>query len=131
MEDIIGHFSLWGDLDVDQITASLDLQPSQVFLKGTLIEGASGPATRSTWDFHCPSNLTMQEQVDFLLGFLWPRAERLQPLTAQFYADMNVTAESKDGNQAFTLKPEVMQQLMSLNITLNCFYGKDEIKDGD
>jgi hypothetical protein len=131
MAEHIGHFSLWGNFEAGEITTALDLAPSCVYEKGTVFDGASGPAQVTTWDFYCPSEKTMGEQIDFLLASLWPRADALRNLTARFHADINLAARSEDGSQVLSLNPETLQRLVSLNVTLNCFYNEDESKDGN
>jgi hypothetical protein len=101
-----------------------------VYPKGTLFEGANFPALTTTWDFYCPPDKTMNEQVDFLMTSLWPRAAAVRPLSSRFKAEMNISGSCEDGAQVLNLSPEMLQKLLSLNITLNCFYSKDE-EDGD
>jgi hypothetical protein len=127
----IGHFSLWGDFDVDEITTLLKLEPSSVYRKGNVLDGAESPAQIATWDLHCPPEKTMREQVEFLLASLWPRAEVLRTLTARFNADMNVAGTCVNGAQVLSLNSETLQKLVSLNVTLNCFYLEDESENGD
>jgi hypothetical protein len=126
----IGHFSLWGDFEATEITSALGLEPSCVYPKGTLLDGANFPVQVTTWDFYCPSEKTMNEQVEFLLASLWPRANVLRTLTAQFKAEMNIAGSCEDGSEVLNLDSETLQRLVSLNMTLNCFYFKDE-EDGD
>jgi hypothetical protein len=131
MAEHVGHFSLWGDFEAGEITTALDLEPSCVYPKGTMLDGGNFPAKVTTWDLHCPPEKTMYEQVEFLLALLWPRADALKRLTAHFKADMNVSASCEDGNQVLSLTPDLLQRLASLNVTLNCFYNEDASEDGN
>jgi hypothetical protein len=117
MATIIGHFCLCGDFDADEITTMLGITPSSVIRKGEVWEDGGSPAT---------SDKTLQEQVEFSLAMLWPREAALRTLTNRFNADLNITCDYENGAQLLTLKPETLQKLASLNITLNCFYLEDE-----
>ena len=83
MRGTISHFSLYGDFDLEEITTALGLQPSSVTPKGTLYEGAESPSKVSEWELYCPEELSMSQQLDFLLCALWPRADALQSSTRQ------------------------------------------------
>ncbi len=124
----IGHFSLWGDFSLSEISAALGMQPSNVFRKGDLLEGAEFPMRSSTWDLHCPVDASPNEQVTFLLELLWPKLGVLKPLADQFTAEINVTGEAA---QVLELKPEMLSKLASLGVGLNCFFSESEIEDGD
>ncbi len=113
MAEHIGHFSLWGDFEAGEITAALDLEPSCVYPKGSILDGASGPAQVTTWDFYCPPEKTMGEQVEFLLASLWPRADALRTLTTRFKADMNLAASCEDGSQVLSLDSETLRKLVT------------------
>ncbi|HZL27600.1 MAG TPA: DUF4279 domain-containing protein [Acidobacteriaceae bacterium] len=126
----VGHFSLWGDFEAAKVTTALDLEPSCVYPKGTVFDGANGPTLVTTWDFYCPPEKTMNEQVTFLLDSLWPRADVLRTLTVEFKAEMNLAGSCEDGSEVLNLDSETLQRLVSLNMTLNCFYFKEE-EDGD
>jgi hypothetical protein len=126
MATIIGHFCLCGDFDADEITTMLGITPSSVIRKGEVWEDGGSPATSATWDLHCPDDKTLQEQVEFSLAMLWPREAAIRTLTNRFNADLNITCDYENGAQLLTLKPETLQKLASLNITLNCFYLEDE-----
>ena len=75
MSQFIGHFSLWGDFQIEEVTAALGLTPSWVHRKGEVLDGANSPADVSTWDINCPAELSMYEQVEFLLRTLSPSAD--------------------------------------------------------
>jgi hypothetical protein len=127
MSEYIGHFSLWGDFAIEEITERLGIQPSQIFPKGEMLEGASAPSKVSTWDLHCPPNCQgMQEQIKSLLDILWPKAEVLKPLAAKFHADLNISSSCEDGTSILSLDHEVLQKLVALNLNLNCFYNCGE-----
>ncbi len=127
MSDSIGHFSLWGDFEAEEIAAALGLEPSCVYPKGTLFEGADFPAPDTTWDYYCPADLSMEDQIAFVLDLLWPRAAVLQKFSERFKADLNVV----DKRGVMTLKPQTLQKLATLGVSLNCFYGKDDVADAD
>jgi hypothetical protein len=131
MTNTVGHFSLWGDFEVDEITTALGMEPSWAERKGDILEGADSPARVATWDLHCPSDMSINEQIDYLLATLSPSADALQKLAYRFNAALNLTGTCENGAEVLTLKPETLQKLLSLNVTLNCFYGKDEFEDGD
>ena len=122
----IGHFSLWGDFELSEITTALGLQPSNVFRKGDMLEGADFPMRSSTWDLHCSVDASPDEQVTSLLDLLWPRLNVLKPLAERFTAQMNIAGEV---NQILELTPEMLSKLASLGVGLNCFFS--EIEDGD
>ena len=127
MSNHVGHFSLWGDFELDEITSALGLQPSEVGRKGDVLEGADFPARVATWDLYCPSDTTLNEQVDFLLNLLWPRAEVLRPLAERFNAEMNVVGICGEGAHVLKLNVETLHRLVSLKVTLNCFCLEDEV----
>ena len=133
MVDYIGHFSLWGDFQVEDITNLLGMQPSQVIRKGDFLEGASSPSTVSTWDLHCPlgAGQSMQEQISGLLNILWPKADVLKSLASQFHAELNVANSHTDGSAVLSLDHELLQKLAALHLKLNCFYIGDEVTNGD
>jgi len=133
MSEYIGHFSLWGDFVTEEITELMGMQPSQVFRKGKILEGASFPAKVSTWDLHCPPDNCkgMGEQISALLGILWPKADVLKPLAFKFAAELNVASSCTDGSDVFSLDQEVLQKLVALNLKLNFFYICDEDQDAN
>ena len=133
MSEYMGHFSLWGDFVIEEITELMGIQPSQVFRKGEVLEGASFPARVSTWDLHCPpSNCRgMGEQISALLDILWPKADALKPLASKFTAELNVSSSCTDGSDVFSLDQEILQKLVALNLKLNFFYNCDEDQDAN
>jgi Domain of unknown function (DUF4279) len=128
MSKDIGHFSLWGDFEVEEITYLLGMQPSWVMRKGEVLEGASSQGTVSTWDIHCPPDCeSMQEQLNSLLDVLSPKADVLKPLASKFHADLNLAGSCDGSSTVFSIDREMLQKIAALNLTLNCFY----ICDGD
>ena len=127
----LSHFSLYGDFETQEITTALLLNPSWTLERGELLEGANSPARVATWDFYGPDEMGLNEQVEFLVTCLWARKEALRKLTARFHADLNLSFARNAGAETFTLKPDTLQKLASLSITLNCFHGMDEVEDGD
>lgn len=123
-----GHFSLWGDLDVDTITALLGIEPSWVLRKGECLDDMPPPAKSSTWDLHCPPETgdSMEEQIRTLLDLLWPKREQLKPLTLKFHADVNVAQSCEEGTSLLSLDCNALKKLAELNLNLNCFYHCDE-----
>ena len=121
VDDVIGHFSLWGDFDEDEVTSKVGLLPSAVCPKGdTSLSGS--PNLVTTWDIHCPATLkTAEEQIDHLLTLLWPHADVLRELTACFRGELNIV-----GAADLCLRPETMQKLAELHLTLNFFNYKNE-----
>lgn len=131
MSEHIGHFSLWGNFKVEEVTQLLGMQPSQVFRKGEVLDGASGPATVSTWDLHCPpeTGTSMAEQIGILLDILSPKADVLRLLAARFQAELNVATSCTDGPSVLNLNHELLQKLVALNLEVNCFYICDKEAD--
>ena len=125
MSQYIGHFCLWGDFDPDEITKKLGLKPSSVDNKGEMWEGANFPSQVSGWDLHCPPDLTLDEQIEFLLDLLLPRAVVLQLLAAQFTAELNVICT----NGVLNLKFNTINRLAHLGVGLNCFYEQEGDED--
>lgn len=123
VNDWIGHFSLWGDFEAGVVTSKLGLSPSMVYPKGETSLSDS-PALISTWDLHCPAELTASEQIDHLLTLLWPHAGPLSELTTRFSGAFNVV-----GDAGLCLEPTIMQKLVQLNITLNFFHHENELED--
>ncbi len=123
MSEYTGHFSLWGDFEVEAITQLLGMQPSQVFRKGEVLEGASQPAKSSTWDLHCSTDLSATEQVRFLLRLLRPSADVLRRLSERYTAEINVSCE---GESVFSIGAVDVQELANLGVGLNCFLLEDE-----
>lgn len=130
MSESIGHFSLWGDFQIEEVTAALGLKPSWVHRKGMVLDGADSPAKVSTWNFDCPAGLSMYEQVDFLVRTLLPQSAALQALAHRFVAEFNITGPGQSGSEVVTFKPQLLQQIAGLNITVNCFIGGD-VEDAD
>ena len=122
-DQYIGHFSLWGDFDTDQVTHELGLTPSAVYRKGETALSEQ-PALISTWDLHCPPELKTEEQIDHLLTLLSPHADALQRLSTRFHADFNVV-----GDQDFALSPTTLHRLADLNVKLNFFHYKDDVDE--
>ena len=122
------HFSLWGDFEAADITGRLKLEPSAVYHKGELWEGASSPAKVSTWDLYCPPEAgdNMQEQLTALLKLLTPRAEQLKALAKEFHADMNLTTSCASAPTVFNLSYELIQSLAALHLNVNCFFESGE-----
>lgn len=128
MSNHIGHFSLWGDFQPEKITDLLGLEPSMIMRKGDVLEGASRPATASTWDIHCPSDCeNAQQQVNALLNILSPKAELLKPLVSKYHAELNIVSDSSVVN----LDRQTLQKIAALDLSLNCFYLCDEDKNGN
>lgn len=119
MRETIGNFSIYGDLAEAEITAALSLQPSDFTPKGTWYEGADFPSQTAEWELHCPAELTMCEQIDYLLGQLWPQADTLSTLSLLHHADFNISGE---GSEVLELNPKKLKQLAQLNVHLNCFF---------
>ncbi|MDQ2925683.1 MAG: DUF4279 domain-containing protein [Acidobacteriota bacterium] len=130
MSNVIGHFCLWGDFEVDDVTNLLCIQPSQVFRKGEMLDGASSPAKGSSWDLHCPpeTGQSMEEQIDVLLKILRPKADILRSLGSRFHADLNVV---ESGTSVLSLNRELIRELADLNLAVNCFCESDEVENGD
>jgi len=134
VSEYIGHFSLWGDFVVEDVTGLLGMQPSQVYRKGEVIEGASEPARVSTWDLYCPDDNrgSMADQISALVNMLWPKKDVLRQLASEFKAELNVASSCSDGNSVLSLNREMLRQLLELNLKLNCFfYTCDEGPHGD
>jgi hypothetical protein len=130
MSNHIGHFCLWGDFAVEDVTSLLDMEPSQVFRKGEILDGASSPATGSSWDLHCTPETgeSMAEQIDDLLSMLRPKADILRSLGSRFHADLNVVGS---GAGVLSLDRDLIRELANLNLAVNCFYEPDEAENGD
>ncbi len=127
IRDSIGHFSLWGDFDAQEITTRIGLNPSVVYAKGST-DLSDTPAQIATWDLYCPDDLQTSEQIDYLLSVLLPRAEEVRELASRYQGAMNVV-----GDGSFGLQPVTMNSLANLNLTLNYFsgdYSADPMQDG-
>src|ERR1700761_4037954 len=121
MSKDIGHFSLWGDFEVEEITDLFDMQPSWIMRKGEVLEGASAPAMVSTWDIHCPPDCqSIQEQIKFLLDILWHKADLLRPLGSKFHADLNIVSSYDGSSTVLSIDRDTLQKIAVLNLTLNC-----------
>jgi hypothetical protein len=133
VSESIGHFSLWGDFELEEVTSLLGVQPSQVYRKGDDLDGASTPALVSTWDLYCPdeSNGSAGEQVAALLHILWPKREALRPLSSRFRAALNISVSCENGTDVLSLDHQILSQLVELNLELNCFYNCDEERNGN
>lgn len=127
MSGFLGHFSLWGDFAVEDITRTLALQPSWTHRKGDVLKGSDEPAKTSTWDIHYPTGARLEQQLDFFFETLTPRRETLQALTKRFQAECNLAVSAEDGAQVLTLTPERLKELAALNVTVNLFL--DETKN--
>ncbi len=123
----IGHFSLWGDFEAEEVTEALQITPSSIIAKGETLEGAEGIAQVTTWDLHCPSDISPNEQVEFLLASLTPKAEALRPFAQQFTAEFNIA----DTGGVLNLPAGIIQALANLNAALNCFCLEDAAQDGN
>jgi len=130
---LVGHFSLWGDFDVEEITARMGISPSAVYLKGEVMDGATAPASVSTWDLYCPDKVTgsMQEQIEALLGMLWSKKDVVAEFASTHTAELNVASSCAGGPAVISLSRETLQRLAELNLKVNCFYMCNEDKDGD
>ncbi len=119
IDGVMGHFSLWGNLDANAVTGRLGLSPSEVYLKGETTL-SDQPALVTTWDLHCAEGLTAEEQIESLLTLLWPHAEDLRKLTERFQGAFNIV-----GDADLCLEPATMEKLAQLNLTLNFFNHKN------
>jgi hypothetical protein len=133
MSDLIGHFSLWGDFEVEEITALMAMPPSAVYLKGEVLEGASAPASVSTWDLYCPEEKggSMQQQIETLIGILSPKRDVVAEFSSKYKAALNVSISCSDGSEIMSLSRETLRRLVELNLEVNCFYTCNEEQDAD
>lgn len=128
MRNYIGHFSLWGDFEPGEITKGLNLQPSAIYPKGELWEGGQHPAKSTTWDVHCPRELTAAEQINFLLDLLNPSAEMVRRFSELYTAELNVSCE---GESVVSLGAKELQELATLRVKLNLFVNDAEADNAD
>ncbi len=118
MRETVGHFSIYGDFKLEEITAALGIQPTGTTPKGTWYEGAEHASRVAEWELHCPEELTMFEQVVFLLDRLEPASTALKVLAERYTADFNISGE---GTEAMCLGKEIVAKLHRLGVNLNCF----------
>lgn len=118
MSETVGHFSLYGDFHADEVAEKLGLSSSNVHSKGMLWEGANGPSTVEELEFYCPDDLTMAEQVSFLLDLLWPVREALVPFAEQYTADFNIAGDEI----VISLPADTLIKLAAMHVNLNCFF---------
>jgi len=130
---VASHFCLYGDFDTRDITALLSIEPSSTIEKGDPLEiaGEVVPSRIADWDLYGPDEMSLDEQLDFLVSTLWSRADAVKTLTAQHKADIVVAFAHSAGTNSITLKPDVLRKLADLNITLTCDSIDNEGEDGD
>lgn len=119
MSETVGHFSIYGDFEAKEITDALGMQPSSVTPKGTLFEGADHPSLVTDWELYCPEDLTMREQIDFLLRVFWPVKDSVRRLADRYTVDFNISGE---GREVMHLNTEALEHLAELKVNLNCFF---------
>ncbi len=74
----------------------------------------------------------MQEQIKSLLEVLLPKADILKSLAKKFHADLNLVGSCTGGASVLTLNHELLQKIVELNLTLNCFYiSCNEVENAD
>jgi hypothetical protein len=127
------HFTLFGDFDIHEVTRVLSLTPSFTIEKGELLDmsGESVPARTATWDLYASDELTMNEQVEFVLSVLWERAEEVRKLADRFSAYLVLVLTDDVGANTLTLRPEALQKLATMNISLDCNSAGNEVENAD
>jgi hypothetical protein len=134
MSNYVGsHFCLYGDFNPRDVTAALSIDPSSTMEKGELldIEGGGVPSQIADWDLYGPDQLSLNEQLAFLVSTLWSRAEAVRKLTEKHKADIVIAFAHSDGTNSVTLKPDALRKLADLNITLTCDSIDDEDEDAN
>jgi hypothetical protein len=130
---VASHFCLYGDFDTRDITAALSIDPSSTIEKGELLDiaGEAVPSRIADWSLYGPDEMSVNEQLDYLVSTLWCRADAVKRLTTQHKGDIVVTFARSAGSNTMTLKPDVLNKLADLNTTLTCDSIEDEVEDGD
>jgi hypothetical protein len=125
------HFTLFGDFAIQDVTTALSLEPSSTIEKGELLDlgGEVVPARVATWDLYGPDNLGVQEQLEFLVTTLQQREEAVRKLAEQFSADICVVLTGESGASGLVLKPDALQKLATMKVTLTCDYIGEEAED--
>ncbi len=132
-EYVASHFCLWGDFDTRDITAALSIEPSSTIEKGDPLEIAAEvvPSRIADWSLYGPDEMSLNEQLDFLVSTLWSRADAVRKLTAQHKAGIVVAIDQSTGTNTITLEPDALRKLADLNIALTCDSIQEEVEDGD
>ncbi|HEX4155770.1 MAG TPA: DUF4279 domain-containing protein [Acidobacteriaceae bacterium] len=129
---VASHFCLYGDFDTRGITAALSIVPSSTIEKGEPLEiaGETVPSRIADWSLYGPEEMSLNEQLDFLVSTLWGRAAAVKELTSQHKADI-VVVFANAGSNTITVKPDALKKLADLNIMLTCDRIEDEVEDAD
>ncbi|MGG6297116.1 DUF4279 domain-containing protein [Leptolyngbya sp. AN02str] len=129
---------LGSDLEPDEVTRVLQIQPHKAFAKGDLFETRSGQHKRSSglWSFNTKSlvNSTSPEiHAEYLLDRIEPRAETLKSVFQErgYRLSISVWWEGNDYHGGFTLSTKTLRRLSCICEEISFFFISSDSEECD
>lgn len=109
---------------IDEISDTLEIQPTDSWLKGELIPNRKGNIRRkqSTWEYEStvPISEPIEKHINSLLDTFKSKTEILKEFSHTYYTELTlVIYEYESGNTGLIIEKEVIEKISELGLTLD------------